>query len=76
MAYKIIKEWKSKERDAQEITIYKYNYNHDEMVRYTREGTELMVKTFVCAGNQYEELYDLRDGEKKWWNYNIMSVKN
>jgi len=40
MVYKIVKEWEASDRDAQEITIYKYNYNHDEMVRYTREGEE------------------------------------
>lgn len=72
MVYKLIYEWK---KDRQhEISMYKYNYNHDEMVRYNKEGNELMIRTFIAIDNKYEELYDLRDGIKKWWNYNTMKV--
>jgi len=76
MVYKMIKEWKSDERNAHEITIYKYNYTCDEMVRYSKEGFELMIQTFVAGGKIYEELWDLRDGEKKWWNYNQNTLVN
>jgi len=38
MAYKIVNEWKSKGGEQHEITIYKYNYTKDEMVRYTKEN--------------------------------------
>ena len=71
----MVSEWKSKETDAHEITVYKYNLSHDEVVRYNKEGFELMKTTQVFGmPKQFEELYDLRDGEKKWWNYNIMTV--
>jgi len=65
MVYKLIFEWKSTEREAHEITIYKFNYNHDEMVRYTKEGNELIVQTFLAIENQYEVLYDLTNGVKR-----------
>ena len=71
MVYKLISEWKSKDTDAHEITIYKYNLSHDEVVRYNKEGFELKKTTQVFGmEKQFEELYDLRDGEKKWWHYN------
>ena len=76
MVYKLINEWKGN-NDEHEITIYKYNYNHDEMVRYNKtQGSVLTIKTLVATKFQYEETYDLRDGEKKWWNYNTMKVEN
>ena len=75
MVYKLISEWRGKE-GAHEITMYKYNLNHDEMVRYHCQGTELLKQTYVAGGKTYEECYDLRDGEQKWWNYNTMKVEN
>ena len=77
MVYKIISEWKSKTSDAHEITMYKYNLSHDEVRRYNKEGFELLITTQVFGtSNIFEECYDLRDGAKKWWNYNKMVVKH
>ena len=75
MVYKVISEWRSKETDEHEVTIYKYNYSHDEVRRYNKEGFELLIATQVFGNSKmFEECYDLRDGEKKWWNYNNMVV--
>ena len=73
MVYKIVKNWKSNDRDAHEITVYKYNYNHDEMVRYSREGDDLSIRTFNVFGIQYPKIqtFDLRNGEKKWFQYGV-----
>ena len=38
MVYKLVREWKSESGDAHEITVYKYNMNHDEIVRYNYEA--------------------------------------
>ncbi len=77
MVYKLISEWRSPNGLEHEVRIYKYNYNHDEMVVYLKTGSmDLKIKTHVLGEAQYEETYDLRDGAKKWWNYNTMTVKN
>jgi len=34
MAYKIINEWWSESGKSHELTIYKYNLSHDEVIRY------------------------------------------
>lgn len=44
MAYKIVKEWKSKDGLQHEITVYKYNYTKDEMVRYWMENNQVLVQ--------------------------------
>jgi len=57
MVYKLIKEWKSPDPnyDCHEITVYKYNISHDEMIRYTREGNELMIRTtFSGSAEEYQ----------------------
>lgn len=76
MVYKVISEWE--DENTHEVMLYKYNYNHDEMVKYwfLKNHNELQVLTFVCTTPQYKETYDLRDGLKKWWNYNKMEVNN
>ena len=34
MAYKIINEWFSEDRKSHELTVYKYNYSFDLVMRY------------------------------------------
>ena len=76
MVYKLISEWKSE--DCHEVIIFKYNYNHEEMVKYWYhpKHNELRILTFVINEAQYTQKFDTRDGAKKWWNYNTMTVKN
>ena len=47
MVYKIINEWFSEDRKAHEITIYKYNYSFDLVMRYNYEQGEKYV-TFAA----------------------------
>ena len=75
MVYKLISDWRSPNGLEHEVRIYKYNLNHDELVIYFKTGSnELKINTHVLQGKHYEEIYDLRDGEKKWYNYNTMQV--
>ena len=69
MVYKIINEWFSEEKDAHSLVICKYNISHEEMIMYYYQNHELTVDTQIFGGNRIEQLYDTRDGEKKWWNY-------
>ena len=46
MAYKLIKEWRSPNGLEHEITVYKYNIGHDEMVRYFKTPNSLEVFTY------------------------------
>ena len=66
MVYKLVKEWKSPDPnyDCHEITIYRYNINHDDMIRYTREGTQFIMRIYPTWSNNHQEyLYDYRDGK-------------
>ena len=73
MVYKLIREWKSPNGLEHEMRIYKYNYNHDEMVIYFKpDANELRINTHVLGDAQYKATYDLRNGVKKWWNYNTI----
>ena len=76
MVYKLISEWKSE--DVHEIVVCKYNYSHEEMVKYWYHPKhhELRKQTSIFGGRLYNEKYDTRSGAKKWWNYNSMVVKN
>ena len=60
MAYKLIKEWKGVLGDH-EITMYKYNISHDEMVRYyldpTSEETRVIIRTYLAQDEVREEFY-------------------
>lgn len=48
MVYKLINEWKGiPELKEHEITVYKYNISHDEMVRYFYNGEEVRKETFL-----------------------------
>ncbi len=49
MVYKLINEWKGvPELGEHEITVYKYNISHDEMVRYFYDGNNKVRKeTFL-----------------------------
>lgn len=38
MVYKLINEWKSEDGKSHEITVYKYNIGHDEVIRYNYES--------------------------------------
>ncbi len=51
MAYKIVKEWK--QGSEHEITVYKYNYNKDEMVRYYKSDyvDAVEIRTFYVFQN-------------------------
>ena len=46
MVYKIVNEWFSEDRKAHEITIYKYNYSFDLVMRYNYEQGDECV-TFI-----------------------------
>ena len=74
MVYKLISEWKNE--NCHEIIIFKYNYNHEEMVKYWYhpKHSELRIMTFMCIEPKYTEKYDTRNGNRKWWNYNKMTV--
>ena len=56
MAYKIVKEWKSKDGSRHEITVYKYNYTKDEMIRYWKVNGKVSVN-FYSVRHRQEELY-------------------
>ena len=43
MAYKIINEWWSKDGKSHEITIYKYNYSFDLVMRYNYSAGDKRV---------------------------------
>ena len=47
MAYKIINEWWSKDGKSHEITIYKYNYSFDLVMRYNYTAGDKRV-TFAA----------------------------
>ena len=49
MVYKLINEWKSDDGNTHEITVYKYNLNHDEMIRYCKSGAhqDIIKRTFI-----------------------------
>ena len=38
----MVKEWKSKDGLQHEITVYKYNISHDEMIRYWKENGKVL----------------------------------
>ena len=64
MAYKLINEWKSPEGlNEHEITVYKYNLNHDEMIRYFKgDGDFVEKKTFFIRSEPTKtEIYFKRD---------------
>lgn len=44
MVYKIISEWKSNDRNAHELLVYRYNYSWNCLVSYNREGNSLEIK--------------------------------
>ena len=53
MVYKLINEWKSKDGSAHEITIYKYNLSHDEVIRYNYEkGDDYVSFKSQCFGHE------------------------
>lgn len=57
MTYKLIKHWKGiPELNEEEITIYKYNISHDEMVRYFRNSQgDIVIRTYApywCENDQ------------------------
>jgi len=56
MAYKIVKEWKSKDGSQHEITVYKYNYTKDEMVRYWKENGKVL-RQFHSTSFDSETVY-------------------
>lgn len=59
MAYKLIKEWKGiKSRNEHEITVYKYNISHDEMIRYYRWDNKLTITTYL-PNELRKEIYEV-----------------
>ena len=59
MFYKLISEWRSPNGIEHEITVYKYNLSHDEMVRYFKTADSLTIKTFPIDTPSKETYYDL-----------------
>lgn len=53
MGYKIINEWFSKDGRSHEITIYKYNYSFDLVMRYNyTEGDKYVTFTSQSFGSK------------------------
>ena len=62
MAYKMIKDWESPDGNEHEITVYKYNLSHDEMVRYYKSKSMDAVEIRIYPiGNQLPtEYYEVK----------------
>lgn len=62
MAYKLVKEWNGEIGDH-EITMYKYNISHDEMVRYYYDPTSdvkgVIKRTYLAENEVREEIYEV-----------------
>jgi len=61
MVYKLINEWFGiEELQEHEITVYKYNLNHDEMIRYfVSDGGAVKKSTYAMNSDPIRtELYE------------------
>ena len=60
MVYKLISEWKGiEELGEHEITVFKYNISHDEVVRYNldEEGNLTVKHYYTCGTPNKETIY-------------------
>ncbi|GAG06240.1 unnamed protein product [marine sediment metagenome] len=69
MVYKIISEYRNDV--IHEITMYKYNLNHDVMMRYVyeAEANTLDILTQTHGIESKCVSYDTRSGTKPWYQY-------
>lgn len=48
MVYKLISEWKNPEGTEHEILVYKYNLNHDELLKYFKGPEIFRCEQYYC----------------------------
>ena len=59
MVYKLINEWRCEDGLAHEISVYKYNLNHDELIRYFCEGKKVRKQIYSIGSDPIRtELYE------------------